>query len=99
MFFEVLIFIRILIEFDQSLACGRQAIKSAFPDTITQLCVVHQIRNSIKYVAWKDRTHFLSDLMQVYGAINRDMAYDALEDFAKKWGSKYANAIKSWKDN
>jgi transposase-like protein len=61
--------------------------------------VVHQIRNSIKYVVWKDRKHFLADLKQVYGAINRDMAADALEDFAKKWGSKYAYAIKSWRDN
>jgi len=89
----------ILIASTDNLSGIRQAIKSAFPNTITQLCVVHQIRNSMKYVVWKDRKHFLSDLKHVYGAINVDMAYDALEDFAKKWGSKYAYAIKSWKDN
>jgi putative transposase len=89
----------ILIASTDNLSGIRQAIKSAYPNTITQLCVVHQIRNSMKYVVWKDRRQFLSDLKQVYGAINRDMAYDALEDFAKKWGSKYAYAIKSWKDN
>jgi len=89
----------ILIASTDNLTGIRQAIKSAFPYTITQLCVVHQIRNSIKYVVWKDRKQFLSDLKNVYGAINRDMAYDALDEFAKKWGSKYAYAIKSWRDN
>jgi transposase-like protein len=89
----------ILIASTDNLTGIRQAIKSAFPHTITQLCVVHQIRNSIKYVVWKDRKQFLSDLKYVYGAINREMAYDSLDDFAKKWGLKYAYAIKSWKDN
>ena len=89
----------ILIACTDNLSGIRQAIKSVFPNTVTQLCVVHQIRNSIRYVVWKDRKHFLSDLKNVYGAINRDMAYDALENFAEKWGSKYAYAIKSWKDN
>lgn len=64
----------ILIASTDNLSGIRQAIKSAFPNTITQLCVVHQIRNSTKYVVWKDRKHFLADLKQVYGAINRDMA-------------------------
>jgi len=77
----------------------RQAIRSAFPNTITQLCVVHQIRNSVKYVVWKDRKRFLADLKLVYNAINRDMAYQALEEFAAKWNAKYAYAVKSWKDN
>ena len=89
----------ILIACTDNLSGIRQAIKSAFPNAITQLCVVHQIRNSIKYVVWKDRKRFLADLKQVYQAINKDLAYDALEDFAKKWGGKYAYAIKSWKDN
>jgi transposase-like protein len=89
----------ILIASTDNLTGIRQAIKSAFPNTITQLCVVHQIRNSVKYVVWKDRKQFVSDLKNVYGAINRDMAYDALDEFAKKWGSKYAYAIKSWRDN
>jgi putative transposase len=89
----------ILIASTDNLTGIRQAIKTAFPNTITQLCVVHQIRNSTKYVVWKDRKQFVSDLKNVYGAINRDMAYNALEEFAKKWGSKYAYAIKSWRDN
>lgn len=89
----------ILIASTDNLAGIRQAIKSAFPNTITQLCVVHQIRNSCKYVVWKDRKAFISDLKLVYGAINRDLAYQALDDFAEKWGHKYAYALKSWRDN
>lgn len=89
----------ILIASTDNLAGIRQAIKSAFPQTITQLCIVHQIRNSCKYVVWKDRKPFIADLKLVYGAINRDMAYQALDDFASKWGHKYAYALKSWRDN
>jgi len=89
----------ILIASTDNLTGIRQAIKSAFPNTITQLCVVHQIRNSCKYVVWKDRKQFIADLKLVYGAINRDMAYEALDDFAKKWEHKYAYALKSWRDN
>ncbi len=89
----------ILIASTDNLTGIRQAIKSAFPHTITQLCVVHQIRNCCRYVVWKDRKQFIADLKMVYGAINKDVASDALDDFAKKWGSKYAYAIKSWRDN
>lgn len=89
----------ILIASTDNLAGIKQAIKSAFPDTITQLCIVHQIRNSCKYVVWKDRKPLVADLKLVYGAINRELAYQALDDFAQKWGHKYAYAIKSWRDN
>jgi len=89
----------ILIACTDNLAGIRQAINAVFPNTVTQLCVVHQIRNSARYVAWKERKQFMADLRLVYGAINREAAYNALEDFAAKWGSKYAYAIKSWKDN
>ncbi len=89
----------ILIACTDNLSGIRQAIRSAFPNTITQLCVVHQIRNSVKYVVWKDRKRFLADLKLVYDAINREMAYQALEEFAAKWNTKYAYAVKSWKDN
>lgn len=89
----------ILITCTDNLADIRQAIKSAYPDTVTQLCVVHQIRNSAKYVVWRERKRFLADLKLVYDAINREMDYDALEEFACKWNAKYAYAVKSWKDN
>lgn len=89
----------ILIACTDNLAGIKQAILAIYPQASTQLCIVHQIRNSVRYVSWKERKQFLTDLKAVYTAINRDMAWEALQDFESKWGSKYAYAIKSWKDN
>jgi transposase-like protein len=89
----------ILIACTDNLAGIKQAILAIYPQASTQLCIVHQIRNSVRYVSWKERKQFLTDLKAVYTAINRDVAWDALQDFEAKWGSKYAYAIKSWKDN
>lgn len=61
----------IIIASTDNLTGIRQAIKSAFPQAITQLCVVHQIRNTTRYIVWKDRKQFLADLKNVYDAINR----------------------------
>lgn len=65
----------------------------------TQVCVVHQIRNSCKYVVYKDLKAFTKDMRDVYGAINKDMAATALDRFEEKWGSKYRYAVKSWREN
>jgi len=89
----------ILIACTDNLAGIRQAINAVFPETVCQLCVVHQIRNSSRYVVWKERKEFIADLRLVYGAQNKEVAADALDDFEKKWGSKYGYAIKSWRDN
>jgi len=89
----------ILIACSDNLAGIRQAINAVFPDAITQLCVVHQIRNSSRYVVWKERKEFIADLKLVYGAQNKEVAADALDNFEKKWGSKYGYAIKSWRAN
>jgi putative transposase len=89
----------ILIACTDNLAGIRQAINAVFPEAVTQLCVVHQIRNSSRYVVWKERKAFMADLKLVYGAINKEAASDVLQEFEKKWGSKYGYAIKSWKDN
>lgn len=89
----------ILIACTDNLAGIRQAINAVYPKTVTQLCVVHQIRNSARFVTWKERKQFIADLRLVYGAINKETAYEALENFAAKWGSKYGYAIKSWKEN
>jgi transposase-like protein len=89
----------ILLACTDNLAGIKQAINAVYPNTVTQLCVVHQIRNSARYVTWKERKQFMADLKCIYGAINKEAAYSALEDFAAKWGSKYGYAIKSWKDN
>ena len=62
---------------------------------ITQLCIAHQIRNFLKYVASKDQTEFLKDLKLVYCAINKDEAEDELLKLEKKWGAKYPVVIES----
>jgi transposase-like protein len=89
----------VLIACTDNLAGIKQAIKAIFPATITQLCIVHQIRNSCKYVVWKERKAFVTDLKLIYGAPNKQVAEDALQDFAVKWGNKYGYAVKSWKEN
>lgn len=74
-------------------------IRSVFPDSKTQICVVHQIRNSGRYVSWKDKKAFTADMKNIYRAPNQQSAKAALEDFAKRWESKYGYAVKSWRDN
>jgi len=74
-------------------------IKNVFPESKTQICVVHQIRNACRYVVWKDKKAFTADMKNIYNAPNRQSAEAALEDFAQKWESKYSYAIKSWRDN
>ena len=76
-----------------------QAILSLFPKTEVQSCVVHQIRNSLKYVATKDQKEFLSELKPVYKAATKELAEVNLEALAGKWSKKYPVVIKSWQDN
>jgi putative transposase len=89
----------ILIACTDNLTGFTSAIQASFPDTVTQLCIVHQIRNSVKFVPWKDRKIFIADLKEVYGAINVQSAMAAFEKFKSKWNSKYGYAIKSWEKN
>jgi transposase-like protein len=89
----------ILIACTDNLTGFTSAIQASFQDTVTQLCIVHQIRNSVKFVPWKDRKIFIADLKEVYGAINLQSALVAFEKFKTKWNSKYSYAIKSWEKN
>ena len=89
----------VLIASTDNLKGFTEAIGSVFPKAITQLCVVHQIRNSLKYVVWKDKKQFVTDLKAVYGAINRQAAENALNEFEEKWVAKYGYAVKSWRAN
>ena len=75
------------------------AIQSVFPNTIVQLCIVHQIRNSIKYVGSKHQKEFLKDLKRVYGAVSKEAAETEFFNLNEKWGEKYPIVIKSWQDN
>lgn len=74
-------------------------IRTVFPESSTQICVVHQIRNACRYVVWKDKKAFTADMKPVYDAPNKQAAQAALESFADKWESKYPYAIKSWREN
>jgi putative transposase len=89
----------ILIACTDNLKGFTQAIAAVFPNTVTQLCIVHQIRNSCKFLAWKDRQQFCNDLKKVYTAINKETAWDELGKLKQKWQSKYKYAISSWEEN
>jgi transposase-like protein len=89
----------ILITSTDNLKGFTEAITSIFPQSITQICIVHQIRNSTRYVVWKDRKPFAADLKLVYKAANRELGWTALENLENTWGKKYPHAIKSWKTN
>lgn len=89
----------ILITATDNLKGFTDAIKSVFPEATKQVCIVHQIRNSCKYVGWKERKEFSLDMKAIYTAPNREAAAQALDELDRKWGSKYGYAIKSWKAN
>jgi len=75
------------------------AIQSVFPKNQVQRCVIHQIRQSLKYVVWKDRKAFVADLKTVYQAATREKAEANLLQLEQTWGSKYGAAVRSWQNN
>lgn len=76
-----------------------EAIKSIFPQTEIQLCVIHQIRNSLKYIASKDQKELMVDLKKVYKANTKEYAEERLLELEEKWGKKYPIVLKSWNNN
>ena len=76
-----------------------EAIKTIFPLTEVQLCIVHQVRNSLRYVASKDQKAFMRDLKQVYRAMTKQLAEQKLNDLETVWGKKYPLVLKSWRVN
>lgn len=76
-----------------------QAITSIFPETEVQSCIVHQIRNSLKYVASKDQKPFMAELKPVYQAATKELAELNLEKLSQNWGKKYPVVIQSWQQN
>jgi putative transposase len=77
----------------------KEAISTAFPKTEYQRCIVHQVRNTMKYVADKDRKAFSTDLKTIYQAPTEEKALAALENVTEKWEGKYPNSMKSWRQN
>ncbi len=76
-----------------------EVINSVFPKTEIQLCVIHQIRNTLKYVASKDQKKFMKDLKEVYKAPTEDAGLINLDTLEENWGNKYSLAIRSWRNN
>lgn len=76
-----------------------KAIEAVYPNSIRQICIVHQIRNSMKFVSYKDRKQIIKDIKSIYQADNVEMAREAFEAFAAKWQSKYHRAVQSWERN
>jgi transposase-like protein len=77
----------------------KEAIQAVFPQTQIQRCVIHQIRHSLQYVAWKDRKAFVADLKQIYQAPTREAGEEALLELGEHWGKQYAVAVRSWEQN
>ena len=73
-----------------------EAIEAVFPKTQVQLCIVHKVRNSLKYVPWKERKAVAADLRAIYGAATLPEAEQALERFADRWDAKYPAISPSW---
>lgn len=76
-----------------------EAIEATFPNATVQVCVVHQVRNSLKFVSYKDRKAVAADLRKIYTAANADAAADQLQAFAEKWDQRYPTISPSWLEN
>ncbi len=75
------------------------ALHAVFPQTAVQRCIIHQVRNSLRYVSWKDRKAFVQDLKAIYRAPNREVAETQLLRLAETWNDKYAMAVRPWENN
>jgi len=89
----------ILIASIDNLRGFAEAIETIFPRTDVQLCIVHQIRNTLKYVNWKNYKNLLQDLKKIYQAGTEELVRHHFEEFKSKWGDKYQKGVKSWEDN
>ncbi|BAF58901.1 transposase and inactivated derivatives [Pelotomaculum thermopropionicum SI] len=89
----------ILIACKDGLSGFSEAINTVFPRTEIQLCIIHQIRNSLKYVPWKEQKELMADLKKVYQALTMEEAELAFKMFKEKWGKKHPVIIRSWEKN
>ena len=89
----------ILIACTDNLTGFSEAIAAVFPKTDIQNCIIHQLRNSGKYVSYKDIKALMADLKRVYQAVDEQSALAALDDFAAVWDKKYPKISKSWREN
>lgn len=89
----------ILIACSDNLTGMSEAITGVYPRCEHQLCIVHQIRNSLAYVSYKDRRELAADLKLIYSSITEEEAFTSLSDFDTKWGKRYPHITKSWQNN
>lgn len=89
----------ILIMCSDGLTGIKEAIQAAFPKTIQQRCIVHMIRNSVRFVYYKDLKSFCNDLKTIYTAKNEKLGYEQLQKVKEKWKDKYPNSLRNWEDN
>ena len=89
----------ILIACKDGLAGFSEAISAAFPQTEIQLCIIHQIRNTMKYVPYKNQKELIADLKKIYQALTIEEAENSFTAFKDKWGKKYPIIVRSWENN
>ena len=89
----------ILITCTDNLNGFTDTIRTVFPQSSIQICVVHQIKNSCKYVDYKDKKGFTADMKNIYNAPNKEVAAAELDNLERKWEGKYPYAILSWRNN
>ena len=77
----------------------KDAIHAVFPRTQIQRCIIHQVRQSLQYVSWKDRKAFVADLRLIYQAPTREAGEERLLELGERWGDKYVVAVRSWERN
>ena len=87
----------ILIACMDGLTGFHDALRAIYPQTRIQLCIVHMVRNSTKFVSYKDLKKLCADLKQIYSAPSEEAGLDALEDLGKKWNEKYPMIYDSWR--
>jgi Transposase and inactivated derivatives len=89
----------VLIFCVDGLAGFKEAIAAVYPFAKVQRCIIHQIRSSMRYIPYKDKKMFVTDLKAIYGAVTEEQALEELVELREKWGSKYPNAVTSWEKN
>ncbi|MDF9825915.1 putative transposase [Breznakia sp. PF5-3] len=89
----------ILIMCSDGLTGMKEAITTAFPKTVQQRCIVHMIRNSVRFIYYKDLKEFCKDLKSIYTSKNEKAGYEQLQKVKTKWKDKYPSALKNWEDN
>lgn len=89
----------ILIMCSDGLTGIKEAITAAFPKTVQQRCVVHMIRNSVRFISYKDLKEFCNDLKTIYTSNNEHTGYEQLQKVKDKWKEKYPTALRNWEDN